>query len=190
MASTVDKDSANWRLFGGGGLLVGGLLWLISVVVGLAVPGTIVATWLAIVGLLIVGIALFLVAFGETGSNGAVGASVFGKAALVIFGLGWVLFGLVLLLAVVGTAAPAVITTIAGVLVVVGGILSAYAIWQRGVARGAARWIIVVPVVLGILFVISALGWVAISGWWLPLLLAVAFVVTGLLYLLNRKDIG
>ncbi|CAN5609194.1 hypothetical protein BH10ACT7_BH10ACT7_26530 [soil metagenome] len=188
--ATVDKDSANWRLFGGGGLLVGGLLWLIAVIVGIAAPGNVVATWISIIGVLLVGVALFLVAFGETGSNGAVGASLFGKLVLVAFGLGWVVFGLVWLLAAVGVAAPSVVGLIAGVLVVVGGILSTFAIWQRHVARGAARWIIAVPVILGILFVISALGWVVITGWWLPALVSLGFLVTGLLYLLNRKDIG
>lgn len=188
--ATVDKDSANWRLFGGGGLLVGGLLWLIAVIVGIAAAGSAIAAWIAIIGVLVIGVALFLVAFGETGSNGAVGASLFGKAVLVAFGLGWIVFGLVWLLAAVGVSAPQVVLLIAGVLVVVGGILSTFAIWQRAVARGAARWVLAVPVVLSILFVISALGWVIITHWWLPALLALAFLVTGLLYLLNRRDIG
>jgi hypothetical protein len=187
--ATVDKESANWRLFGGGGLLVGGLLWLIGELVGLAGAGS-VGTWLSIIGAILVGIALFLVAFGETGSNGAVGASVFGKIALVVFGLGWVLYGLVALLAAVGVAGPAVLVTIAGVLIVLGGLFSAFAVYQRHVARGAARWILFAPVLWGILFVISALEWVAIDGWWLGGVLALLFAVTGLLYLLNRKDIG
>lgn len=31
----IDKDTANWRLFGGGGLLVGGLLWTIYMILGM-----------------------------------------------------------------------------------------------------------------------------------------------------------
>jgi hypothetical protein len=90
----VDKDSANWRLFGGGGLVVAGLLWLLGVI--LEVAGVVaVGGWIVIVALFLLGVALFLVAFGETGSNGAVGASVFGKVVLVAFGLGWILFGVI-----------------------------------------------------------------------------------------------
>jgi hypothetical protein len=187
--ATVDKDSANWRLFGGGGLLVGGLLWLIAELVNLAGAAS-VGTWIGIVGVLLVGVALFLVAFGETGSNGAVGASVFGKIALVVFGVGWVLYGLVWLLAAIGVAAPDVLKTIAGVLVVLGGLFSAFIIYQRNVARGAARWVLFAPVLWGVLFVIAALGWVSLTGWWLGAILGLLFAITGLLYLLNRKDVG
>lgn len=189
MATTVDKDSANWRLFGGGGLLVGGLLWLIATLVGLAAPGPI-GSWLSLIGVLIIGVALFFVAFGETGSNGAVGASLFGKVVLVAFGLGWVLLGVVWLLAGVGVAVPGLLTTIALVLVAVGGILSAIAIYQRGVAKGAARWAIILPVVVGVLFVVAALGWISLTGWWLPALLAVLYALTGLAYLFNKTNIG
>jgi hypothetical protein len=41
-----------------------------------------------------------------------------------------------------------------------------------------------------VLFVISALGWVPLTGWWLGAVLGLLFAVTGLLYLLNRRDVG
>lgn len=185
----VDKESANWRLLGGGGLLVGGLLWLIATIVSLAAPGPI-GGWLGVIGTILVGVALFFVAFGETGSNGAVGADLFGKIALVVFGLGWVLFGVLGLLAGLGVAAPSVLAIVAGVFVVLGGLFSAFAIFQRGVARGAANWILFAPVLWGVLYVIVALGWVSLTGWWLGAILAALFAITGLLYLLNRKDVG
>lgn len=185
----VDKDSANWRLLGGGGLLAGGVLWLVGALVGLAAPGPI-GGWLAVIGAIVVGVALLFVAFGQTGSNGAVGADLFGKIAFVAFGLGWILFGVLGLLAAIGVAAPSVLAIIAGVLVVLGGLFSAFAVFRRGVARGAARWILFLPVLWGVLYVIVALGWVALSGWWLAGVLALLFAITGLLYLLNRKDVG
>lgn len=185
----VDKDSANWRLFGGGGLLVGGILWLLGTVVGLAAPGPI-GGWLSLIGVLIVGIALFFVAFGQTGSNGAVGASIFGKVVLVVFGLGWILYGLMALLAAVGVALPSILVPIAGLFIVVGGVLSAVAIYQRGVAKGAARWAIILPVLVSILFVLVLLGWVALTGWWLAALLAALYALTGLAYLFNKTNIG
>lgn len=184
----VDKESANWRLFGGGGLLVGGLLWLIGVIVSVAGAGA-VGSWLGIIGILVIGIALFLVAFGETGSNGAVGASAFGKVALVAFGLGWILFALIALLAILAISVPSVLAIIAGVLVVVGGVLSAFAIYQRGVARGIAKWIIALPVIWGILWVIHQLGWVAaVPQNILDGVLAGLLAITGVIYLLNRKE--
>src|SRR5688572_16009871 len=66
----VTERSANWRLFGGGGLLVGGLLLLLAALLPLAGTPAAVTFWLGVVGILLVGIALFFVAFGETGSNG------------------------------------------------------------------------------------------------------------------------
>ena len=59
---TVDRDSANWRLFGGGGLAIGGLLWLIAVIVTAVQAGPI-SSWLWIIGVTVVGVALFFVAF-------------------------------------------------------------------------------------------------------------------------------
>lgn len=183
----VDKDSANWRLFGGGGLLLGGLLWVVGVILEAAGVAA-VSGWIVIVALFVLGIALFLVAFGETGSNGAVGASVFGKVVLVAFGLGWILFGLISLLGAIGVSAPTVLGTIAAVLVVVGGILSTFAIYQRGVARGIAKWIIALPVAWGILWIIHVLGWVSFLGAAvLAGVLGALYAVTGVLYLLNRR---
>jgi uncharacterized membrane protein HdeD (DUF308 family) len=185
----VDKSTANWRLFGGGGLVVAGVLWLISDIVSQVSPG-VVAVVLILLAWLVLGIALLLVAFGQTGSNGAVGASVFGKVSLVIFAAGWILYALSALLLILGIAPPAALTDIAGLLVVVGGVLSAVAIYSRGVAKGVAKWAIIVPVILSILFVLTFLGWVPLDSWVLPALLSIAFALTGLAYLFNRAKLG
>jgi hypothetical protein len=184
----VDSRSANWRLFGGGGLVLGGLLWFLGVVLTAIGAGP-MGAWLSIVGVLVVGVALFLVAFGQTGSNGAVGASVFGKVALVAFGIGWILFDFIALLATLTIAGPDVLLYVAVALVIGGGVLAAIAIFRRGVARGIARWVIAVPVAWGVVWAIHALGWVSlIDPAILAGVLAALYAVTGLLYLLNRKQ--
>ena len=66
---------------------------------------------------------------------------------------------------------------------------SAIAIFRRGVARGIARWVIAVPVAWGVVWAIHALGWVSlIDPAILAGVLAALYAVTGLLYLLNRKQ--
>jgi hypothetical protein len=186
----VDKDSANWRLFGGGGLLAGGLIWLVGAIVAIVAAGPI-AFWLGLIGVLLVGVALFFVAFGQTGSNGAVGASLFGKIVLVVFGVGYLLVAASLLLSAFGVGVSGIVGIVAGAFVIFGGLISAYAIFQRGVARGAAKWVLFVPAVLGVLFAFTSLfGLLSFGGGWPFLVLGLGFAVTGLLYLLNRKDAG
>ena len=191
--ATVNRESANWRLFGGGGLIVGGLLWLIGQVLTLAAV-SVVPPFVVAVGILVVAVALTFVAFGETGSNGAVGASLFGKIVLVALALGLLAFTVLQVTAAIGLSSPAVLKYAGGILVVGGGVLSTFAIYERGVARGAARWVLAVPTVVSIAWVIIAFGWIDVS--WSPLdtiislVLAFAYSATGVLYLLNREDVG
>lgn len=191
--ATVNRESANWRLFGGGGLIVGGLLWLIGQVLIFA-SISVVPPFVVAVGILVIAIALFFVAFGETGSNGAVGASLFGKIVLVGLGLGWVIFAILQITAAIGLSSPAGLKYAAGILVVAGGVLSTFAIYERGVARGAARWVLAVPTVISIAWVIIAFGWIDVSftpiDTIVGLVLSLAYAATGVLYLLNRKDVG
>ena len=191
--ATVNRESANWRLFGGGGLIVGGLLWLIGQVLTLAAV-SVVPPFVVAVGILVVAVALTFVAFGETGSNGAVGASLFGKIVLVALALGLLAFTVLQVTAAIGLSSPAVLKYAGGILVAGGGVLSTFAIYERGVARGAARWVLAVPTVVSIAWVIIAFGWIDVS--WSPLdtiislVLAFAYAATGVLYLLNREDVG
>jgi len=177
--STVNADSANWRLFGGGGLILGGLLWLIAALI----PGT--PGWLGGVALIVIAAALVFVAFGQTGSNGAVGASVPGKISLVVFALGWLLLGISAFVAL-GSA----VTLIAAILVVVGGFASAWFIFQRRVAKGAAGWVLFVTAVFGLIYFAPTFGVTFISGSWIVIVLAALYLVTGLLYLFNSKKVG
>jgi len=191
--ATVSRESANWRLFGGGGLVVGGLLWLVGQVLVLAAV-SVVPAFVVAVGILVVAIALLFVAFGETGSNGAVGASLAGKLVLVALALGWAFFAVLAVTEAIGLSSPSVLEYFAGTLVVAGGILATFAVYQRGVARGAARWVLAVPTVISVGWAILEFGWVggdfSSVDTMIGALLALAYAATGLLYLLNRRDIG
>jgi hypothetical protein len=183
----VSKTSANWRLFGGGAMFAGGLLWVIALLVASAGSGGDITTWLTIIGFLLLGASGFFLAFGETGSNGVVGGSILGKLGFVAFGVGFLLLGIVPLLGALGFSAPGGLTTLGAVLIVIGGIIGAIVTYQKGVARGAARWFFAVPVVISIVWLASTLGWLALGGNLLVTLLAVAYAIAGLLFLLNRR---
>lgn len=182
--ANVSTRTANWRLLGGGGLILGGLLWTLHVL--LVQAGiTSLGPWLYVIALIIIAIALVLVAFGETGSNGAVGDWLLGKVALIVYAAGF------LLLAVNAAAAlGATVVSIAAILVIVGGLVSAYAVYQKGVAKGAARWFLFLPAVVGALWVIGAAFVPALQLWWLGLALALLLGITGVLYLFNSRKLG
>jgi hypothetical protein len=180
----VDKETANWRLFGGGAIAIAGLMWSIGLVLVQA-GVTAFSPWLSIVALVVLALGFVLVAFGQTGSNGAVGTSVLGKIALVVYAATWLLMAIGRAISL-GDA----ITTVAIVLVISSGFLSAIVIFRAAVARGAARWILFLPVIVGS---VASLGlWLpVIAGqWWVWLVLAVLFLATGMLYLFNSRRIG
>lgn len=184
--SNVNKDTANWRLYGGGGLLVGGLLWLLTVI--LAQTGTSggIMTWIWTIGLIIVAIGFFLVGWGQTGSNGAVGNSVLGKVGLWAAAVGTLLWALLPLFgtAVAGTAWGWIVA----ILIVIGTLLAAIAIMQKSVARGLAKWAMFVVFLLALLYFLGvAAGVASLASWVIALLFALVVTITGLLYLLNRR---
>lgn len=182
--ANVSSRTANWRLLGGGGLILGGILWALHAVLvqaGILALGP----WLFVIALLVVAVALVLVAFGETGSNGAVGNYLLGKVALIVYAAGF------LLLAVNAAAAlGSTVVAIAAILVILGGLASAYAIYTKGVAKGAARWFLFLPAVVGALWAIGAAFVATLSVWWLGLALALLLAITGVLYLFNDRKLG
>ena len=182
--ANVTTRTANWRLFGGGGLLVGGLLWtlhLVLVQVGILGLGQ----WLFVVALIVVAVALVFVALGETGSNGAVGSYVYGKVALIVYAAGF------LLLAVNAAAGLGrVASTIALILLTIGGLTSAFFINRKGVAKGAARWALFVPAVVGELWAVNVIAPELVTGWLLGLEFAILIAITGALYLFNDRKLG
>jgi hypothetical protein len=183
--ANVSTRTANWRLFGGGGVLVGALLWTLDAILVLA-GVTALSPWLGVIGLVLVAIGFALVAFGETGSNGAVGNSTLGKIALVGYGLGFLLLA-------VDTFAHlgSVVSAIIAILIIVGGLVSAYVVFQKGVAKGIARWFLFVPAVVGALWALGLIGVTAIAALtWLGLVLAILLLITGALYLFNDRKMG
>ena len=184
MAGRVTDQTANWRLFGGGGLVLGGVLWLIATIVGASGA---LDTWLRIVAFLALAVAGFMLAFGQTGSNGIVGGSILGKLAFVAFGIGFALLALGPLLGLAGTTLPAGLATVGVVLIAIGSVIGAVVIYQKGVARGVARWIFAIPAVLAVVWMLAALGLVALGGNVIVILLALGLALAGVLFLLNRR---
>lgn len=183
--ANIDKNTANWRLFGGGGLLLGGILWLLAIVIGKGAGASALTTWLGIIGLLIIAIGFFLVGWGQTGSNGAVGNNMLGRVGLWAAALGTLLWAL---LPVFEVPVTGTWVWVIAILVVVGTLLAAIAIMQKGVARGLAKWAMFPVFLLALLFFLGLAGGVAaLSGWVVTLIFAIVVTLTGLLYLLNKK---
>jgi len=184
MAGRVNERTANWRLFGGGGLLLGGVLWLIVTIASL---GGAIDTWLRIIAFVVLAVAGFMLAFGQTGSNGVVGGSVIGKLGFVAFGVGFALLALGPLLGLAGTTLPAGLATIGIVLIAIGSVVGAIFAYQKGVARGVARWVFFVPAVLAVVWMLVTVGLIALAGNVLVILLTIGLALAGVAYLLNRR---
>lgn len=182
--AAISARTANWRLFGGGGLIAGGVLWVLHVVlvqVGILALGP----WLFVIALIVVAVALAFVAFGETGSNGAVGRNRLGKAALLVYAAGF------LLLAVnAATDLGSIVMALAALALTVGGLAAAYLVWRKGVAKGAARWFLFAPAAVGVVWALGIALVIALQLWWIGLAVAVLLTATGVLYLLNSRRIG
>ncbi len=176
----VDKRTANWRLFGGGGLLLGGVLWLLALIINSGDA----TKWFTIIGLIIIAIGFFLVAWGETGSNGAVGGNVLGKVGLWAAALGTLLWAL---MPFFGEAASG-LTVIIAILIVVGTLIAAVVIMQKGVARGIAKWAMFLVFLMALLFFIGVVGGVAaLQSMVITIIFAIVVALTGLVYVLNGK---
>lgn len=181
--SKVDKSTANWRLFGGGGLLLGGVLWLLAMIIGSS--GADAAKWLAIIGLIIVAIGFFLVSWGETGANGAVGGDILGKIGLWAAAIGTLLWAIFLMMGVAMTGGTGWIVAI---LIMAGTLIAAVVIMQKGVARGLAKWAMFLVFLLALLYFLGTVGGVAaLASTVIAIIFAIVVTLTGLLYLLNRK---
>lgn len=184
--TTVDKDTANWRLYGGGGLLVGGLLWLVGLILSGVAGMPDVGKWVTVIGLVVVAIGFALVAWGQTGSNGAVGNNVVGKLGLWAVALGFLAWALLPLFDVGGEWLGWLVLILVGL----GSLIAAVIILQKGVARGLAKWILFLVVILAIVYFLGAFGVIALGADVLSILgyvFAAAVALTGLVYVLNKK---
>ena len=183
--TNVDKDTANWRLYGGGGLLVGGLLWLLTIVLAQGGTSGGVMTWVGVIGLVIVAIGFFLVGWGQTGSNGAVGDSMLGKVGLWAAAVGTLLWALV---PAFGGMVDGGLGWVIAILIVVGTLMAAIAIMQKRVARGLAKWAMFLVFLLALFYFLGTVGGVgSLASWVIALIFAIVVALTGLLYLLNKK---
>jgi hypothetical protein len=77
---------------------------------------------------------------------------------------------------------------VVAVLVVVGTLLAAIAIMQKGVANGLAKWMMFLVFLLALLaFLGTVAGVSALASWVVGLIFAIVVALTGLIYLLNKK---
>jgi hypothetical protein len=174
----VTNRTANWRLFGGSALLIAAILWLLALATSLG--------WLLTLAWLVLAAGLVIVAFGQTGGNGAVGKYLLGKVALVVFAAGWV----ILAISNVLNTVPLVVIVFAALIIIVGGLVSAWAIYRKSVAKGMARWIMFLPAVVGAIWAAGFLSTALGTSAWIGYVLAALFGVTGALYLLNDRKFG
>ena len=178
MAKVTGK-TANWRLFGGSAILAAGVLSLLALSTSLA--------WVQALAWIILAAGLIVVAFGQSGGNGAVGKYVLGKVALVLYAAGYAVFAINYL---VPGAIPTVLLTLAAILIIVGGLVSAWAIERKAIAKGAAQWILFLPAIIGLVAFAGQVIPALVSISWIFFLLAILFCVTGSLYLLNDRKLG
>jgi len=180
-----DAVRTRWRTWGGGALAAGGLLWLFATFTGLTAI-TVVALIASLLAILAVGMGLLFVGYGTSGTDGAVGDSAFGRAALSSFSAGYLLLGLSGGASAFGVAITELLPLLAGLLIVVGGPLAAVAVFRAGVVTGIPRWLLFLPAGWGILYAVSIFGLLPIGGVLLPAILGALFAVTGLGYTIPR----
>lgn len=184
MPDRVSTRSANWRLFGGGGLLLGGTLWFLTELID-GLGGA--EVWVRVLAFAALAIAGFALAFGQTGSNGIVGGSVLGKLGYVAFGIGFALLAMAPLLALIGVALPTGFATVGIVLIGLGALVGAIITARKRVARGVAAWIFFVPAALSVIWPLVTVGAVSIAGNIVTILLSVALALAGGFFLFNRR---
>lgn len=180
--SQVNQSTANWRLFGGGGLAVGGILYALAILLGKDSADDI-WFWLAVIGLLVAGVAFFFVAWGETGSNGAVGGDQNGKLALFITAGLFILYAVLLFLVHEGNNIDDTIFDIVQIATILALAWAAYSIANKGVAKGLAA--LALYAVAAWALVVQVLNWADEYDWYQAFILGLALAATGVLYVLN-----
>jgi len=180
--SQVNQSTANWRLFGGGGLAVGGLLYALVSLLGK--DGDKDVFWLGVIAFAVVGVGFFFVAYGETGGNGAVGDSDTGKLALFITAGLFLLYALLLILLRQGSDIDSSILRLIQIATVVALAWSALEISRKDVAKGLAA--VALFGVAAWAAIIQILVWAGEYDWWAAFILGLALLATGVLYVLNN----
>jgi len=177
----VNKSTANWRLFGGGGLAIGGFLYALAYL--LNKDGDKDVFWMWVISLAIIGIGFFFVGYGETGSNGAVGGSSTGKLALFITAGLFLLSALLDILVHNGSDVDSSIFDVIQIATIVALAWSALEISNKNVAKGNAA--IVLFVVAAWAAFIQIMDWSDNLDWWQFFVYGLTILGTGILYVLN-----
>lgn len=182
--TNLNRSTANWRLFGGGGLALGGFLYALTYI--LERDGSYDTSWLGVVSLAIAGLGFFFVAYGQTGSNGAVGASTSGRLALYATSGLFLLDALLRILVHEGSNVDSNVLDIVQLATVVVLAWAAYEVSKGDVATenagialfGVASWAALVQI----------LNWAGGYGWWQAFVLGLSILATGVLYINNEPD--
>ncbi|WP_332642425.1 hypothetical protein [Aeromicrobium sp.] len=177
----INQSTANWRLFGGGGLALGGFLYALTYI--LVRDGSYETSWLGVISLAIAGVGFFFVAYGQSGSNGAVGASPTGKLALYATAALFLLDALLRILAQDGSDIDSKIFDIHQLATVAALSWAAYEVSKRGVTEGNAS--IALFGVASWAALVQILNWAGGYGWWQAFALGLSILATGILYVLN-----
>lgn len=145
---------------------------------------------------LVMVLSLTVLAFGVRGEAGIAGSSVLGRVALVVFGAGYLLFRLYLL--VPGTETPgSTLAVIAGsaleLLVIVAGVVAGVVVLRAHVLHGGARWMLLVVSVWDaacglMIFVPSVAFALNLAIWQVEVLIPAAHIVLGVTYVLHGRS--
>ncbi|MFC4242904.1 hypothetical protein ACFOYW_05935 [Gryllotalpicola reticulitermitis] len=189
MAKT-ESTLTTWRAYGGGGLLIGGFLWLVAVIVCQLASSTDTAfRWVELVGLIVVGLGFIVLAIGRSGSNRIVGKNLVGKIALWVAAFGFLVWGIwdiVTRSFPDATKLPDIAQWIIAIAIFVGTVVAAVTIQWRGVAGPIGKWALYAVALLALLFLLLPLFSVTGLGvWWVGFIFAIITALTGLAYFLN-----
>lgn len=189
-----------WSTWGGAGITLGGTFLLVATILEWVLanqdaPALVpVFAIFFLVSALAHAAAMVPVAFGRRGSDGAVGRSALGKAALLSFGLAF-LINQVAYFVVAYTLPPqddysvfVSVQTVLGVIQFIGLLVGAIVIVRAGVATGAARWSLLALAIVSIAIQVIA----RLSGDFdvitvVYVLSTVAQIVAGVVYLRHRR---
>lgn len=181
--SNINSSTANWRLYGGGGLILGGALWALAALLGKSSSDG-VWLWLTIIAIAIVGAAFFFVGYGETGSNGAVGGEDTGRLALFVLAGLFLLRALLSLLVRQDVNVSSTVFDLVQLATVLVLFWAAFEIYRKGVAKGLAQ--VALFAVAAWALIVQILDWSNEYGWWTAFLLALTITFTGAVYLRNH----
>lgn len=200
---TVSTRNMPYRttLWGGGGLVLSGLIALLAslhFVLSLTPSRSLffASTVPLMVSDVVMLLATVILAFGVRGEPGIAGTSIVGKVALLVFGAGYLLFGLYDLLPISQT--PGVAAAVFGgealeLVVIAAAVVAAVVVARVGVLHGVARWMLLAvglwdAIWGGMVFIPSIELALNLAIWQTDVLMPVALIVLGVTYALQGRS--